>query len=365
MSVFERNTWCLLGVPIDVIGYRQAIDRVWSSVETGQRCFFSTPNLNFIITASSDRAFLESVICSDLVLLDGMPPVWIARLLGIPGIEKISGSNLFETLWQEPPAGGRKIRVFLFGGEDGIAATACERINRLARGIECVGHYYPGFDTVEAMSSKQIMERMNATDADFVVVALGAKKGQAWIMANLDKLRAPVVSHLGAVVNFAAGNIARAPGWMQTLGLEWVWRICQEPTLWKRYFFDGLRLVELLVFKVMPYVLWRRLHSRRLKGTYPVEYSIAEDEQSATIYLHGDCLQGTISPLRTLFEREASKCRPLTLDLAGVDLIDGAFLGLCLSLYILALEHDFDLRFINPGPAQRRIFKWNSAEYLL
>jgi N-acetylglucosaminyldiphosphoundecaprenol N-acetyl-beta-D-mannosaminyltransferase len=215
------------------------------------------------------------------------------------------------------------------------------------------------------MSSEQILQRINATDADFVVVALGAKKGQAWIMANLDKLRAPVVSHLGAVVNFAAGNVARAPGWMQTLGLEWAWRIWQEPALWKRYGFDGLRLVELLVFKVLPYVLWRGLHSRRLKSTSPVDYSVTEDEQSATIHLRGDCLHATIAPLRTLFARESSKCRPLTLDLAGVDLIDGAFLGLCLSLYKSALEHGFGLSFTNPGPAQRRIFKWNGAEYLL
>ena len=106
MTPFDRNTWCLLGVPIDVIGYRAAVDRIWSSRETRQSCFFSTPNLNFLITAARDPDFLVSVIDSDLVLLDGMPPVWIARLLGIPDIEKVSGSNLFETLWKEAPPGG-------------------------------------------------------------------------------------------------------------------------------------------------------------------------------------------------------------------------------------------------------------------
>jgi len=365
MSEFERNTWCLLGIPIDVISYQQAIDQVSSAAIEQRRCFFSTPNLNFIVSALRDKTFLNSVICSDLVLLDGMPPIWIARLLGIPGVKKISGSNLFETLWESAPAGGRKIRVFLFGGEDGVAADAADRINRLALGLECVGVYNPGFGSIEDMSSDEIVEQVNAADADFVVVALGAKKGQAWIMANRQALRAPVISHLGAVVNFAAGTVARAPLWMQTIGMEWIWRIYQEPSLGKRYLFDGFHMAGLFLFKIIPYVLWRALHSRQLNTHTPVEYSVTEEEKGVTIHLQGDCTQGTIARLRTLFDQESKKCHPVTLNMAKVGMIDGAFLGLCLLLYRRALEQDWTLRFTNVSAAQNRVFKWNCAEYLL
>jgi N-acetylglucosaminyldiphosphoundecaprenol N-acetyl-beta-D-mannosaminyltransferase len=365
MSVFERNAWCLLGIPIDVISYQQAIAQVSSSVIDRQRCFFSTPNLNFIIASLSDKSFLSSVICSDLVLLDGMPPVWIARLLGIPGVKKISGSNLFETLCETAPAGDRKIRVFLFGGEEGVAAEAGERINRLAMGLECVGYYYPGFGSTEDMSGDDILEQVNASDADFVVVALGAKKGQSWIMSNRDALQAPVISHLGAVVNFAAAKVARAPLWMQTFGVEWIWRIYQEPSLWKRYLLDGFRMLQLFFFKIIPYVLWRGIHSRQLKNSTPVECSVIEDEKAITIHPKGDCTQGTIAPFRALFHQESTKGKPITLNLAEVGLIDGAFLGLCLLLYKQAMEQIFILRFTGVSPAQQRVFKWNCVEYLL
>ena len=79
------------------------------------------------------------------------------------------------------------------------------------------------------MSDQGIIQNINATNADFVLVALGARKGQAWIMANRRQLEAPVISHLGAVVNFAADRIARAPNWAQNMGIEWLWRIYQEP----------------------------------------------------------------------------------------------------------------------------------------
>jgi N-acetylglucosaminyldiphosphoundecaprenol N-acetyl-beta-D-mannosaminyltransferase len=365
MNEFERNAWCLLGIPIDVISYQPALEQVSSSAQTGQRCFFSTPNLNFIITALKEKFFRQSVIASDLVLLDGMPPVWMAKIIGISGIEKISGSNLFESLWEITPPDSRKLRVFLFGGEEGVAAEACDRINHLASGIECVGYYYPGFASVDVMSSDEIMELVNSASVDFVVVALGARKGQAWIMANRDRLKAPLISHLGAVVNFAANKIARAPAWMQVSGLEWIWRIGQEPLLWKRYLADGIALCELMILKIIPYAFWRGLHARELENKVPVGYSVIEDEQLTTIVLKGDCLHGTIAPLRDLFDQESRKCRPIELNLAEVGHIDGAFLGLCLLLYKQALERKFTLSFGNLSQAHQRVFNWNCVDYLL
>ena len=365
MNDFERNAWCLLGMPIDVISYEQALEQISSSAQTGQRCFFSTPNFNFINAALKDKSFRQSVIASDLVLLDGMPPVWMAKIIGIPGIEKISGSNLFESLWENKTLDSRKLRVFLFGGEEGVAAEACERINRLAPGIECVGYYYPGFEPVEVMSSDGILELVNNANADFVVVALGARKGQDWIMTNREKLKIPVISHLGAVVNFAANKISRAPAWMQVSGLEWIWRISQEPLLWKRYLLDGISLCKLMLLKIIPYAFWRGLNARALKNKVPVGYSVSEDEKLTIITLKGDCLLGTITPLRALFEQESIKCRPIELNLAEVGHIDGAFLGLCLLLYKQALQRKFTLSFGNLSRAHQRVFNWNSVDYLL
>ncbi len=180
----------------------------------------------------------------------------MARLLQIPLPERVAGSNLMEVLFAEK--NGSPIRVYFFGGEPGTGERACQVINQANAGLRAVGHYCPGFGAIEAMSSDDIIDEINRHEIDFLIVALGARKGQAWIEKNRHRLKAPAISHLGAVVNFFAGTVKRAPVWMQRVGLEWLWRILEEPSLWKRYFFDGLRFAKLLLANVIPYAIWIR-----------------------------------------------------------------------------------------------------------
>jgi len=105
--------------------------------------------------------------------------------------------------------------------------------------LRCVGAIEPGFGTVEQMSQDHIIEEVNASEADFLAVSLGAKKGQLWLHRNYHRLTIPVRSHLGAVINFQAGTVKRAPPRLRAWGLERLWRIKEEPHLWRRYAHDG------------------------------------------------------------------------------------------------------------------------------
>lgn len=120
----------------------------------------------------------------------------------------------------------------------------------------------PGVMTAAKMDDPATLERINATGADFLLVALGAQKGRAWLMDNRQKLTVPIASHLGATLNFLAGTIRRAPVGLRRLGLEWLWRIGQEPYLATRYLFDGVRLLGLLISRVAPLGLWLRWNER-------------------------------------------------------------------------------------------------------
>jgi N-acetylglucosaminyldiphosphoundecaprenol N-acetyl-beta-D-mannosaminyltransferase len=201
-----------------------------------------------LIASQKDEAFRDSVIHSDLSLADGMPIIWMAKLLNLPIHERVAGASLFDALRYQPlNAGERPLRIYFFGGPDGVAQRAHEAINQDSGSMECCGYMSPGFGSIEEMSTLEILHQINATEADFVVVSLGAKKGQAWIERNRTLLNAPVISHLGAVVNFVAGTVQRAPIWVQRIGAEWVWRIKEEPHLTKRYLKDGLYLVYLLL----------------------------------------------------------------------------------------------------------------------
>ncbi|WP_439503600.1 WecB/TagA/CpsF family glycosyltransferase [Methylophaga sp.] len=251
-----------MGLPFDAVSLKEAAAIISESIEQQTPCFVSTPNLNFTVMAQNDTEFYNSVIESDLVVADGMPLIWVAKLLNLPIEERVAGSDLFAYLSDQPRE--RKIRVFFFGGESGIAEKAHHELNKTSPGMESCGFYDPGFVSIEAMSQESIIEHINACAPDFIVVALGAKKGQRWIVQNRDSLNAPVISHLGAVINFVAGSVQRAPEKWQRFGIEWLWRIKQEPKLYKRYFGDGLRFIQMLLTQTLPLSIYRKKLERNI-----------------------------------------------------------------------------------------------------
>jgi N-acetylglucosaminyldiphosphoundecaprenol N-acetyl-beta-D-mannosaminyltransferase len=255
-----RDVHALMGLVFDRMDLAGAAQRVRACIDRRRPCFLSTPNVNFVAAAAFDPTFRDSVLHSELSLADGFPIVKAARWMGIELPGRVAGADLFERLQSAGRSSQRPaIKLFLFGGPPGVGAAAAARLNAQAGGFECVGHDEGGFGDVAAMSSPASLERINASGADFVLVALGARKGQAWIEHNRERLNAPVISHLGAVINFAARSVARAPRWMQRSGLEWTWRIVQEPHLWRRYASDGSMLARTVVTQILPSALRRAL----------------------------------------------------------------------------------------------------------
>jgi N-acetylglucosaminyldiphosphoundecaprenol N-acetyl-beta-D-mannosaminyltransferase len=259
-----RDVHALLGLVFDRIDLGGAVRHIQHCVATRRRCFLSTPNVNFVAAAAQEREFRGSVLRSDLSVADGFPIVLAARWMGLAFPGRVAGADLFERLQRSGRSAERPpIKLFLFGGPPGVGAQAAAQLNAEGQGFECVGHDEGGFGDIEAMSSQPTIDRINASGAEFVLVALGAKKGQAWIERNRARLQAPVISHLGAVINFAAQSIERAPTWMQRLGLEWVWRIVQEPQLWRRYWSDGRMLTGTVLTRLLPW------SARRWLGRLP------------------------------------------------------------------------------------------------
>ena len=358
---FSREVHCLLGLPFDAISMDGAEQRLRAAVTNRSPCFLSTPNLNFLIAAQSDIAFRNSVINSDLSIADGMPLVWIARLLGIPIQERVAGSALFDVLRN---SSGKPISVFFFGGPDGAAEAACQRLNLEGRGLSCVGFESPGFGSIEEMSNDSIIQRINASNADFLVVSLGAKKGQAWIEHNKSRITVPVYSHLGAVVNFVAGTVKRAPVWMQNTGLEWLWRIKEDPALWRRYYWDGLALLKLMVSCVFPYawLLLRYKPDESQLMTAGVE--TAEDGKSYVIRLGGVCTLRNLAPLRECFNKAAQADKDVQLEMRGVTYVDSAFVGLVMLLHGHQVKYGRQLQLVLLPEHVRRIIKYCGAEFL-
>ncbi len=324
---FERKVFCVLGLPIDAIDMHGAVQRVRHAAFSNTRCFISTPNLNFVVAARTDAAFRDSVLHSDLSLADGMPLVWVARLLGLPIRERVSGAGLFEQLQQHA---GPPVSIYFFGGPEGAAEAAAKRVNQRGGGLRCVGFDAAGFGSIEEMSSPDCIERINRSGAQFVIAALGAKKGQAWIEHNRASLTAPVLCHLGAVVNFAAGTVRRAPQWVQAIGAEWLWRIKEERSLASRYWADGVAFAGMLFRQVLPLVVSLRLNRPTASDLARAQVSVAEATSQTTFELTGAWVYSKLAPLRVALSLASKGQSKIVLDLKHVTHVDSAFLGLLL-----------------------------------
>jgi N-acetylglucosaminyldiphosphoundecaprenol N-acetyl-beta-D-mannosaminyltransferase len=177
MSYKQRKVWNILGLIFDEITLSETIEYTKKAAINNQDCFISTPNLNFVITANSNDIFFHSVIESDLSVADGMPIIWVAKLLGIPIRERVAGSTLFETLRNQTNE-SEKIKVFFFGGLPGVAKQANDKLNEKDSYLVSCGYYDPGFVDVDLMSDQTTLDYINEANPDFIVVALGAEKGQ-------------------------------------------------------------------------------------------------------------------------------------------------------------------------------------------
>lgn len=363
MKEFNRDVWCLLGLPLDAVNMQETISIVQRAIADKSPCFISTPNLNFLILSQTDVSFRDSVINSELSIADGMPVLWVARLLGIPLPGRVPGSGLVESLRKSDTKNA--INTFFFGGEQGVSEKACQVIEKEQSGLTCAGFYFPGFGSISDMSDPTIIETINASNPDFVVVSLGAQKGQSWIEQNRGNLSAPVICHLGAVVNFIAGRVRRAPVWMQKTGIEWVERILQEPKLWWRYFTDGVWFLSLLIRRVLPYAIWRIMNKSLLEPNHSVACDVNYQDDCIEITIHGKCVNQSIDPLRKIFRDESDKSLTIQLNLIDVPVVDGAFLGLCLVLRKHLNKNGYDLQFAGINQQVKRIFHWNCVEYLI
>ena len=361
---FSREVYCVLGIPIDALDMAMLLRAVDDAVGNNTPLLISTANLNFLITSQLDPEFRETLLLSELCPADGIAIVWIARLLGLPIGSRVAGSDMLEILAHEQRS-ARPLTVFLFGGADGAAEAAAKNLNRGPGGLRCVGTLNPGFGTVEDMSQDHIIDKINASGAGFLIAALGAKKGQSWLARNHDRLQIPIRAHLGASINFAAGTVRRAPAGVRKLGLEWLWRIKEEPYLWRRYWNDGATVLGLLLTCVLPLLVRARWQRLRGGGHQDLVIECERDHKSVTLALCGAATTRNVDKATAAFRAAAAAKMTIRINLSGVSVIDARFLGLLLMLRKRARKHGNDMKFIDVPARLQRIFRLNRVGFLL
>ena len=362
MTDFFRNVHCVMGLPIDAMTMDEAVHLLQQARITREKCFFSTPNLNFVMASQKQAHFRESICMSNLSLADGMPLVWVAKLLNIPIRERVSGSDLFDRLRRQTES---LWRVFFFGGPKGVGQTACLAIGDQSVGVLPTGYIYPGFVNTDEMCREDLLQCINQSEPDMVVVSLGAAKGQDWICRNHDSIDAPVIGHLGAVINFVAGNIKRAPLWMQRSGLEWVWRAKEESSLIKRYLADGLSFLRVLATRVLPLAWHQATRKPKQADLHTASAEFQRQGSVNVIRLVGAWNISNLTPVRNIFTRAEQGYGDVVLNMVEVRSIDSAFVGLLLLLEQSLATRHLSLRLMATPKTIRRYLQLSSVSHLV
>ncbi|WP_169334363.1 WecB/TagA/CpsF family glycosyltransferase [Rubritalea marina] len=197
----------------------------------------ATANLDFLALVQEDDQLQQALIESDLVLADGMPLIWMSKLLGDPLPERVAGSDMVPRMLGLAEAKG--YRIFFLGGKEEVIHAAEQNIRKKWPELQIAGMYSPPFAPLEQMDHASICQRIKESQTDLLFVSFGCPKQEKWMAMNFRELGVPVSIGVGATIDFLAGTVKRAPVWMRKTGLEWVYRTCQEPKrLAKRYWKD-------------------------------------------------------------------------------------------------------------------------------
>jgi N-acetylglucosaminyldiphosphoundecaprenol N-acetyl-beta-D-mannosaminyltransferase len=233
----------VLGVPISVIDYDGAIEVMDSLVESRGRGYVCAAPVHALMVAQEDADMRAALRNSTLVVPDGMPLVWASNLLGEELSDRVYGPELM--LRYSDRCVERGHRVWLYGGRDqGSLVQLALSMRRRHPGIKIIGGYSPPFRPLTAEEEDALVEQINDAQPDVLWVGIGVPKQEKWMAHMRDRLDVPVMCGVGAAFDFHAGRISMAPAWMQDRGLEWIYRMAQEPRrLLPRYLYTNPRFV--------------------------------------------------------------------------------------------------------------------------
>jgi len=204
-----------------------------------------TVNVDQILDLEREHKTMEVYQGADLLVMDGMPVVQLARMLGADEVHRHTGADLLPLMAEE--SADRGWRVSILGGASGVAEAAAAQLRETYPGALVHSVEFPMMRDVTDPASRSVVEALAEQRPDLVFVCLGAPKQELWTLAWRDQLPPAVYVGAGAAVDFAAQKVSRAPQWLQRIGGEWLWRLAQEPRrLASRYLLKGPRFLRVM-----------------------------------------------------------------------------------------------------------------------
>lgn len=251
-TVIKNNGWPvrhLFGVPIEALTMDEVLSIVDDTIERRQRLLIGMVNAAKLVNMRRDESLGQSVREADMILADGMAVVWACWLLGRRLPERIPGIDLMHHMLKRSSERGH--RVYCLGAEEEVLSKAVMRMQVDHPGLAIAGYQHGYYD---AEDEPRIVERIRASKPDILLVAMTSPKKERFLARWSDRMDVPVCHGVGGSFDILAGKTKRAPRALQNLGLEWLYRVIQEPRrLWRRYLVTNSLFCTMLVAEFFGY----------------------------------------------------------------------------------------------------------------
>lgn len=231
----------IMGVNISAINMQEAIEFVNNNIKNLKHKYICVSNVHTTVSAYEDCEYLNVQNSAILNLPDGAPLSKEGRKRGFLNIQRVTGPDFMNEILKISVEKGYK--HYFYGSTNETLNKLKKNLLKNYPNLQIVGMYSPPFRELTEEEDKEVCESINKSNADFIWVALGAPKQEKWMYNHKDKINSLMIG-VGAAFDFMAGNIKRAPKWMQKLNLEWFYRLLQEPKrLFKRYWHTNTRFI--------------------------------------------------------------------------------------------------------------------------
>jgi N-acetylglucosaminyldiphosphoundecaprenol N-acetyl-beta-D-mannosaminyltransferase len=236
----------ILGVDIAAQSFEEALSALLRAAAARERVRAHFCTVHSVVEAARNTELTKVFNTAELAFTDGMPLVWVSRLKGARGAERVCGPDVLPALADRGRRPG--LRHYFLGGAPGTPeALAASLANRFP-GLVVAGTHSPPFRAMSADEDAVMMAAINEAEPDVVWIGLGSPKQEFWAARLADRVNAPLILPVGAAFDFHSGRLRRAPRWMHRVGLEWLFRLVMEPRrLWRRYLVTNARFAWLVL----------------------------------------------------------------------------------------------------------------------
>lgn len=342
----HRAPVAILGVPFDNVTTSDTLRLIEQMIASRQSHYLVTANVDFVVQALSDVELRRILFDAHLVVADGMPLVWASRWLGNPLPERVTGSGMTPLLLAEAAAKGW--RVFFLGGSEQSVARAAANTRAKHPQLQLVGAYSPPFKPLVEMDHEDILRRLREARPDILLVAFGCPKQEKWLSMHYRAAGVPVGIGVGATIDFLAGTMKRAPVWMQKVGLEWLFRLLQEPRRLFRRYVTGLWIFG---WAILRQLMQMRAARKTSEAASPWVLRSTSDAAVVQVKLPPRLDAATVERNYASWQQLPTRTLDLLVDAAGTEFIDSTGVGALIRLRKAVRERGRHLALVAPSKA--------------